>query len=252
MLDERDQIDGQIAQLADGSLPVGERERLHARVRAEGRIGELEDQRRIAILLRAADEPAPAALHRGVAEMLAPRRRRRERGRLRLAGGTLATLAAAAAAAIVLVVTSAGSAPDVAAAAQLALRRPNAAAPAADLGDPGRLSTAVDGVHFPTWRGYDWKPVGSSSQQRDGQRLLTVTYRGPSGQRIGYLIASGRPLPASGGKTVVLAGTTYREIRSAGTDILTWVEHGHTCLMASRDTTTATLLALAASRRSAS
>ena len=70
MTDETQLPEAELAALADGSLPAERRAQLRARIDASPELAAaLSEQERAVTMLRALDEPAPAALHARVREM---------------------------------------------------------------------------------------------------------------------------------------------------------------------------------------
>ncbi len=75
---------------------------------------------------------------------------------------------------------------------------------------------------------------------------MTVFYGARSGERVGYAIVDGHELPVSGGQTVTRGGISYRLLSRASARLVTWLRHGHTCVIAGRGVSDVTLLRLAA------
>jgi hypothetical protein len=238
-MDEATQRD--LAALADGSLEPAARDALLHRAAESPELADaLARQRRAVAAVRlAAAEPAPDALRAQVEAMVAARSTRRHRPRRRvLAFGTsVAALAAAA----VLVFAGGSTSPSVAEAAQVALAPARAPAPAARAAT-NTLDASVDGVAYPYWAGTTgWRATGSRSDTLHGRAVRTVFYENAKGQRLGYAIAAGPPLPTAGGT----AHAAYRVLRSGGAAIVTWLRDGHTCILAARGVDASVLLRLA-------
>lgn len=196
------------------------------------------DEQRIAALLRAVEAPAPAALHQRIAALNAASRTRRRRPRAPVLGFATA-FAAAVALTIVLVTGTGGAAPSALAASRLALERPTGPAPAA-------LVAAGTTILFPHWSDRGWPSAGTRSDTLDGRTVTTEFYRSYDAGTLGYAIVSGSPLRwGAGGRVVSRAGADYRVISSGGAQIVTWVQDGHTCVLASRTASAATLVRLA-------
>jgi hypothetical protein len=203
------------------------------------------DEQRIGALLRAVEAPAPTALHQRIAAITAGHvasstagRRRRVRARapsFAFAGA----FAAAVALAIVLVAGTGSAAPTALAASRLALEPPTARAPAA-------LVAAGTTIAFPHWSARGWSSVGTRSDALGGRTVTTEFYRSWKVGTLGYAIVSGPPLRwGGGGHDVGVGGADYRVMSAAGARIVTWVQAGHTCVLASRTASSATLVALA-------
>jgi hypothetical protein len=247
-MDEAIQRD--LAALADGSLEPEARAALLRRVEDSPELADaLAEQRAAVTAIRATRaEPAPDELRAKVAAMVAEDRRAgRPRRRVSFArprvfafGSAVAALAAAA-----VIVFGGASGPSVAEAAQLALSPARSPAPAERAG--GRtLDASVDGVAYPYWEeAAGWKATGARSDALGGRNVHTVFYVNKAGTRIGYSIAAGSPLSATGGQTVERRGVRYRVLRSDGATIVTWLRGGHTCILAGRGVDRDALLNLA-------
>ncbi len=82
--------------------------------------------------------------------------------------------------------------------------------------------------------------------------MTTEFYRSHGSGEIGYAIVSGAPLRfGGGGVTVVRSNEAYRLMRSHGATVVAWIQQGHTCVLASRTASPATLLALAVAQEGA-
>jgi hypothetical protein len=200
------------------------------------------DTERIAQRIReaAATVHAPARLHERVAE----ERRRRAPARRRTllaAGGALAGAVAAGAAALVLVLGGGASGPTIDEAVALALRPAAAGAPAVDPGDPGHLELGVGGVEFPNYRG--WHPVGARTDDIDGRRAVTVSYRSDDSGPVSYTIVDGAPLKMPDGvKWRDYRGYHVALLRNDGERVVAWEQGGHTCIVAGRGSDVTALL----------
>jgi hypothetical protein len=257
MTRERNDIQAELAALADGTLPARRRERALARVQASPELAvDLEAQRRaLAGVGSQAMVQAPDRLRRSIQTLgadaaTAPRRRKR---RLRLVSAV--ALSATAAVAAVLALTASTPpirAPTVLQAAQLALRPATLPAPAESARDHGLLASSVDGISYPYWGGrLGWQAAGARTDRLGGHAVTTVFYADGSSRRIGYAIVAGSPLAVPAHATVVeQAGVRFGVLQSPGATVLTWREAGHTCILAARGVPSATLLRLASWRRS--
>jgi hypothetical protein len=244
-LTKRERAD--LARLADGTLPPRRRARVEARVAASPRLQALVDeQRRALALVRNAGGEAPAGLRARVESARRAAAPRARRWRV-LVGGGLA--AAATATALALVLTLPGdvpAGPSVAQAAQLAQRPPQAPAPPVQ---DGRLALAVEGVPFPNWSyRFHWRAVGRRTDTVAGRRIVTVFYAW-RGFRVGYAIVPGGRLapPVAAGRANV-SHTLLRRFYAAGSNVVTWVRGGHTCVLTGRGVPTGVMLRLAAWR----
>jgi hypothetical protein len=241
--------DAELAALADGSLPADRRERLRARIDSSPELAAaLGEQQRAVTMLRALDEPAPAALHARVREMTAgsatTRRTPRWRRTLFLPAATV--LAVAVAALVVLVGGGSSSAPTVPQTAHLALAAATSPAPAEDTAHRNVLRLRVGGIAFPYYgRTAGWEATGARTDTLGGRRVVTVFYTA-HGHRVGYAIVDGPPLAVGGGKVVTEGGVSYSLQRARGAELITWRQGGHTCVIAGRTVSRDTLLGLAA------
>jgi hypothetical protein len=209
-----------------------------------------EQDTRLVELLRSIDEPAPARLHRRVAEIVdaAPRARRGARSpvglRLGLAGGGLL---AGGAAALVLALSGAGSALTLQRETALTLRPATLAAPGESTRQRTQLDAAVEGVPFPYWQDrFGWRSSGARRDTLAGRTVQTVFYTSSSGARIGYAIVSGTPTNAvSGGIVRWRDGTPYRIATVHGAPVVTWLRGGRRCVVSGRGVSAQELLRLA-------
>jgi hypothetical protein len=197
------------------------------------------DEQRITAMLRAVEAPAPAALQQRIAALNNASRARRWRPRAPVLGFSGAFAAAAATLTVVLVTATGSAAPTALAASRLALERPTGPAPAA-------LVAAGTTIPFPHWSNRGWPSVGTRSDTLGGRTVTTEFYRSYDVGTLGYAIVSGSPLRwGAGGRVVSHAGADYRLLSSGGAQIVTWVQDGHTCVLASRTASAATLVRLA-------
>jgi hypothetical protein len=197
------------------------------------------DAERLHALLGAVERPAPAALQRRIAELAAAPPRRRRMFVLAPAGVFAVTLAALV---IVLWTGRITAPPSTLGVSRIALAGSNASAPA-------RLVAADTQIVFPHWS--HWPSAGTRSDRTGGRIVTTEFYSSSAAGRIGYSIVSGAPLryPA-GARGLEHAGERYGVIASHGTQIVTWVQSGHTCVLASRTAPASTLFALAVAQYS--
>jgi hypothetical protein len=196
---------------------------------------------------------APAALRDSLEELVhsAPRRQRRRMPTPRrvptprLAGA--GALAAAVAAAAVLVF-AAGPSPTPTAldAARVALKPASLASPAENPRRHGQLEASVEGVSFPYWGGHrGWPAAGARTDRLDGRAITTVFYAARDGQRVGYAIVAGHPLPEpTTGAVLERGGVRFHVLDSGGATVVVWREVGHTCILAARGVPARTLLSL--------
>jgi hypothetical protein len=243
--DHSDDIQAELAALADGTLPAARRAELLARASPAQRES-LERQRAALASVRALEVVhAPAALRGSIEGSIgaAPQRVRRRAARLRLAG------AGALAAAVVLVLAFGGGGahtPTALEATRVALEPATAASPAEDPHDRALLAISVEGLPFPYWGGArGWPTAGARTDRLDGRTITTIFYAA-GGRRIGYAIVAGTPLALpSAGAVVDRGGVRFHVLDAAGATVVTWRAAGHTCILAARGVPAHTLLELA-------
>ncbi len=253
MSDALQDIETELAALADGSLAPELRERTLERVReSPGLEAMLAEQRRAVEMMAAVDVRAPEGLRSEVEAMIAAGRDRQVPGRptfriprLGLAAGALATATAVVAATIAL--SGSGSPrPNVQQAAELALSPATTPAPEESKAHRTQLSASVDGVAFPYWKEhFGWRSSGARDDRLAGRAVTTVFYTNSQGRRIGYAIVSGSAPATSGGETITRWGVSYRVLTHEGATVVTWQRGGHLCVMAGRGVSARTLVNLA-------
>src|SRR5450432_2194883 len=164
MTDETQLPEAELAALADGSLPAERRAQLRARIDASPELAAaLGEQERVVTMLRALDEPAPAALHARVREMTDGGATSRPAPRWRSLFVPAATALAVAVAALVVLLGGGGSsAPTVPQTAHLALAAATLPAPAEDTAHRNLLRLRVGGISFPYYgRTSRWEATGA-------------------------------------------------------------------------------------------
>ncbi len=199
MTDERKHPEGELTRLADGSLPSDRQADLLAQVRKSPELtADLAEQKRAVTMLRALDEPAPAARRAHVDELTgapAPLRRAapRWRRRVRRARGDRPRGAPWRSSSIL--VSGGTTAPTVPVAARFALASATLPAPGVDPNQAKNLALAAAGIPFPAWGPQaGWTANGARADTVDGRKITTVFYTGRNGGRIGYAITNGAPL----------------------------------------------------------
>jgi hypothetical protein len=250
MDDAHDPTEAELAALADGNLAGPRREQLLRRYADSSALREQESA--LAAIRATADAPAPERLRASVAALAATahteRKRSRRHGRtarwsLSLGGATVALVA------ICVLVLAGGeqvTAPSVSeAAARVALAPASPGSPA-DAPVAQVLAGSIDGVTHPYWADTTgWRATRARRDTLNGHTITTVFYENAKGQRLGYAIAAGPPLPARGGHVIERDGTRMRVIHSPTSTIVTWLHGGHTCILAAHGVDGATLTALA-------
>jgi hypothetical protein len=238
----RQPSEGELAALADGSLPASRQARVERAVAASAQLqADVAAQRRaLAAVSQAGGERAPSALRARLELARDPRpRSRRPRGRW------AAVPAAAAVAAAIALTVGGPAAPTVAAAATLAGRAPVEPAGAGQ-GTTLRWPTA-SGLWFPDWATrFGFVAIGMRRDRLNGRDATTVFYK-RDGQRIAYTIVSGRPLAAGAStRAATWAGTRLSSFGLAHRVVVTWLRSGHTCVLSGSPALLAQLERLAA------
>jgi hypothetical protein len=123
-----------------------------------------------------------------------------------------------------------------------------AAAPAHRGSSPTLGHLRAAGLLYPYWDdSYGFRAVGVRHDTLNGRPATTVFYQRGS-QRVGYTIVSGSSLhdgaPAHG---IVSSGVAVRALYTHGMRVVTWLRHGHSCVLAGRNVPFSVLISLAAS-----
>lgn len=247
MNENPESVQVRLTRLADASVSARERARLLAEVeRSPERAAELAEQQRAVGLIRSIDVSAPERLRHRTETMMRPARDRRRLLRPRLTIVPAAGALAAVIVALVVILSLRTTVPTVAQAAQLALSPATLPAPAANPSNPDLLALRVDGVAYPNYiRTVGWEASGARRDELHGRDVTTVVYTNPRGDRVGYSIVSGAALTPPAGTLRVVSGVSFVLARSGPGTLITWRRAGHTCIIAGRGTSPATLLALA-------
>jgi hypothetical protein len=192
---------------------------------------------------------APAALRARVAliRLTARQPRGRPEGRrvLRPVSRAAAALAAAALAAPLLLLVDGGPVPSVAQAVALGLKP--AAARVHEPADARVTLPRVNGagLSFPYWADrFGWRAIGVRRDHLAGRTLTTVLYVRHR-HRVAYTIVSGPALPdLAGAAAVVRDGTRLHALTLGDRQVVTWLRHGHTCVLSGANVPAAELAAL--------
>ena len=242
--------------LADGSLRGQRRAEVERALEEHPQLrSAVAAQRRVLRAIEhARSEPAPHALRARLA--LARPHTRRATAQRRLVGlvaaGTTAVGVAAAAAGVVVAIGG-GTAVARASVLQASLltdRGPQVPVSVPQAGVDELPSVQADGLSYPYWEDrFGFQATGARYDRLAGQLVTTVFYSGgPS--RVAYEIVSGAPLRlgAMAGRTV-RQGVLFRTLTSPRGSVVTWVRHGHTCVLVGGNTPLPVLLRLAAWRQ---
>jgi anti-sigma factor RsiW len=239
---------GDLARLADGTLPADRRAEVEAWVAASPQLARMVERQAAALeaLRRTADTGAPARLRAEIDRRHGKGRAARGgRRRVAIRGAIAATAAAALALGLMLPGALQGS-PSVADAAALAQKPPSQAAPTGVAGTPQLLHASVDGVPFPNYAAkFGWKPAGARQNDLSGRRATTVYYE-KGARRIAYTIVSGDALdPPADARLAARGGVEYRAFHDRGRTVVTWQRGGRTCVLSATAVGRAELIELA-------
>ena len=240
-----------LAAFADGSMPAAQRGRVERALSEspELRAAVAAQQRVLGAIDSAVRERAPSSLRARV-NLLQPAARRGGAGRMGvLLAASAVGACAAAVVAVVIVLGGQTVAPTVAQAAVLNTRAPQAgvAEPAVDNGTLPAVRAA--GLTYPYWEDhFGYRARGVRLDLLGGRRITTVYYlRGSS--RVAYEIVSGSPLRLGGRtSTTERQGVRLWTMHTRSGLVVTWLRHGHTCILIGAATGMPALLRLAAWR----
>ena len=208
-------------------------------------ITEAEQTRAAALLRMTEDVVAPASLHSAIHGMTAGAAPRRRRSWLL---GPAGLVTAVVIVAVVITLGGGSGTPTVSQTARLALAPATAPAPTQDVSDRDLLTTREAGIPFPSYlRRQGWSPSGVRHDTLRGRAVTTVFYTSPHGQRVGYSIVAGQSLSYPHGSSRTVDGIRYVLAGADGARLITWWRDGHTCVIAGRSVSDATLLNLARS-----
>ena len=256
MIRHRDQpTEAELAALADGSLPASKRVQVERAVAASPKLQAIVAAQRRALVAidEAASEQAPAALRARLELMRGPRASRPRFAVPSLALARIVPAGAVALAAVVavLVVKLGGgvSAPTVAQASVLATRPAVAPAPAQKSHSPTLAGLKAAGLPYPYWDDrFGFKAVGVRHDRLNGRPATTVFYKSGN-QRVAYTIVLGSAL-AFGARThgAVRNDVAVWTLNAHGMRVATWLRHGHSCVLVSKNVPFSLLVSLASWR----
>jgi hypothetical protein len=234
-------VERDLARLADGTLQGPRREVVERLVAGSADLqARLLEQRRAVAATRsvAERERAPLTLRVRRPELVARPQRR---------SPLFAVGLSSAVGALVWTVVAVGGSPSgltVAQAASLG-ERPAMVVVAEPPGDEQVNLPRVEaaGLPFPYWEDrFHWRATGARTDRLGGRVATTVFYTRGAGS-IAYTIVSGHYLPdVAGARTTVRAGTLLTSFSTGGRRVVTWLRHGHTCVLSSRGAPLAALL----------
>lgn len=215
-------------------------------------------------LVRSIDVQAPESLHRQVQALVADRTSGAARSRWFVHGrdqqraasprgrrlAAIGALAAAAIAVLVIALSGGGSGGSqtvtLRQASALTVAEATLAAPRESPNRNGELVASNEGVVFPYWEDrFGWRSTGMRTDEIAGHTVRTVYYA-DHGRRIGYAIVAGtNGQEVQGGTVMWRGGRPYTVSSVDGRPVITWLRHGHLCVVSGRGVDSATLLALA-------
>jgi hypothetical protein len=249
MSDTQNPLHADLAALADGSLRPERLAEVSALTEGSEELArDLREQREVISILNALEVKAPESLRDSIQAMTSSSRSTRSRRQLgsrwSLAG--VGALAVAAVFAFVLALrTNTPSPPTVFQTSALALARATVGSPA-ESPDGTQLSSSVDGVAYPYWgKRFGWSASGARTDHLGGRTIMTVFYTDAHARRIGYSIVAGPALVPPNSRVVSAQHTRFWVFQQGGATIVTWRRDGHTCVLAGREVSQHTLLALA-------
>ncbi|MGH2868725.1 MAG: hypothetical protein ACRDNK_14330 [Solirubrobacteraceae bacterium] len=246
MSDEPQFAEAELARVADSSLDAAHEAEVRRRLEGSPELAAaLGEQQRAMTMLRSIDVEAPASLH-AVLNRQVRRADRKPRRRLQFGLGYAlpATVAVVAALAIVLTTGAGTTGPSLQQTVRLTLAA--AVYPAPTERDAATLDATAAGIPFPYWQQtVGWRAVGARLDRIGGREIQTVFYGSRHGRRVGYAIVGGPAVPVGPGRTVTVGGVPYRFRHEGSATLVTWLRSGHTCVIAGRGVSEATLLRLA-------
>ena len=245
MSDESQFAEAQLARVADGSLEAAHEAEVRRRLEGSPELtAALREQERTVAMLHSINVEAPTSARAAwVGQLRAAQPKPRRRLRLGLGLALPATVAVAAALAIVLVTGGGTAGPTLTQTVHVTLAA--ATYPAPTERNASTLRATAAGISFPYWQQtVGWRAVGARTDRIGGRYVQTVFY-GWHGARVGYAIVGGSAVPVEGGRTVTRGGVRYRFVHRGTATVVTWLRSGHTCVIAGRHVSEATLLALA-------
>lgn len=248
-----------LAALADDSLPAARRVQVERAVADSPELQAIvaSQRRALAAIDEAAGERAPVALRARLELLRGPRSsgagaRRRLRAPSFGLGRVIPAAAVAAAAVVaVLVVTLGGglTAPTVAQASVLSTRPAVAPAPGQAPHSATLTGLRAAGLPYPYWDdSFGFRAVGVRHDRLNGRPATTVFYE-RDGHRVGYTIVSGASLRVGApAHHSVWNGVAVRTLVAHGMRVVTWMRHGHSCVLAGRHVPFPVLIKLASWR----
>jgi hypothetical protein len=114
----------------------------------------------------------------------------------------------------------------------LGKRLPVAAVPDGDDDAAALPGPRAAGLRFPYWEDhFGWKAIGVRRDRFEGRATTTVFYRRHH-RTVAYTIVSGAPLHVgAASRRTTRSRTTLHTFTADGRRVVTWLRHGHTCVL---------------------
>lgn len=245
MSDEPQFPEAELARLADGTLPGKRAAQLRGQLADSTELQHAlaEQERALALVRTASGTAAPASLRGWLDERARATAPTRQRPRLAFA---LPAIAAAVVVVVTVAVLASGgsSAPTLDQTTQLALASASGPKPSVSPGNPAVLTDTAAGIPVPNWGPAGFRPTGARVDTVAGRTIMTVFYADPHGNRVGYAIVGGAPIAVKGGMAQEIGGVQYNFLTVGRAHLVTWVQSGHTCVVAGRTVSPGVLLRL--------
>jgi hypothetical protein len=173
---------------------------------------------------------APPALREALERQRATSRRSPRRG-LWLAGGLAGAMVVVALAVLLAAPSGTPAGPTVVQAATLGMQPATGPAPAQNPLAREHVKAREGRVSFPYWADdVKWRASGVRRDTIAGRHATTVFYDGLNGDRVAYTVVAIPALRTPAGQHQ----GQYTVLRHGGSTIVTWREHGQTCLISMR------------------
>jgi hypothetical protein len=116
----------------------------------------------------------------------------------------------------------------------LGKRPPVAAVPDAEDDGAALPGPRAAGLRFPYWEDhFGWKAIGARRDRFEGRATTTIFYRRHH-RTVAYTIVAGAPLRlGAASRRTTRSGTTMHTFTADGRRVVTWLRHGHTCVLSS-------------------
>ncbi len=163
------------------------------------------------------------------------------RRRVWLAGGLAGAVAVVALLVLLVAPSRTPAGPTVVQAAALGMQPATGPAPARDPSSGEDIQVREGRVNFPYWADdIAWRASGIRQDSLAGHHATTVFYDDPaSGNRAAYTVVATPALRVPTGRRI---DKRFVVLQHAGSTIVTWREHGQTCIITARSTPTSAKL----------